>query len=84
MSDPTKPTYDWSNPFLRNMPMVAIVRQRGIKNTHNVISDETQTKRVFFRIGNNMVTPLITDKIEITPSNTTLDTRLGFDKLHPF
>lgn len=74
----------WNNPFLRNMPMVAIIRQKGTKNTHEIISEETQSKRVFFRVPNNTVYPSPIGEVEILPTNTPTDKALGFDKLSSF
>ncbi len=80
-ADPTQPIYGWDSPFLRNLPMVAIVRQKGVRNGHVVISDETKSKRVFFRVPNNLVKPSIVGNVEIMPTNTALDKVMGFDRL---
>lgn len=84
MSDATTPLTGWDNPFLRNMPMVAIVRQTVVKNGETIVSDETKSKRVFFRVPNNRVVPAPVGDIEIMPSHDSRDKLHGFDNLKPF
>ncbi len=84
MDDETQPILDWNNPFLRNMPMVAIVRQKGFRNGENVVSDEIKTKRVLFRLTNPITVPAMLEDIELMPTNTALDDVLGFNDLAPF
>lgn len=82
--DLTKPITGWGNPFLRNMPMVAIVRQMVVRNGEVLKGDETQTKRLFFRVPNNRVIPEFSGKGEIMPQGSQIDRLYGFDKLVPF
>lgn len=82
--DLTKPIKGWGNPFLRNLPMVAIVRQRVVRNGEILRGDETQSKRVFFRVPNNRVVPAFTDEGEIMPRQSQTDRLYGFNNLVPF
>lgn len=78
------PIMGFDNPFLRNLPMVAIVRQKGIKNGEAVISSEIRSKRVFFRVGNNVTVPTTTNEVELMPGETFSDDVTGFTHLNPF
>lgn len=88
------PDTSWSNPFLRNMPMVAIVRQKVVRNGEVLYSPDSQSKRVFFRVPNNRevpAAPLGPDGMpqEIMPASVTgaggsLDQLYGFNDLKPF
>ena len=84
MADENMPIKGWDNPFLRNMPMVAIVRQKGVKNGESVVSDEIRSKRVFFRVGNNVTVPEISADVEIMPGEAGINQVAGFDNLTPF
>lgn len=95
-NDPNLPDTGWTNPFLRNIPMVAIVRQKVVRNGEVMYSDDTRSKRVFFRVPNNRAIPPqnSTDANgnpgEIMPSAITgvgggaIDSLYGFDRLLPF
>lgn len=84
MADENTPIKGWDNPFLRNMPMVAIVRQKGVKNGEAVVSSEIASKRQFFRVGNNITVPAVSADVEVMPSQTGLDQVMGFDNLNAF
>lgn len=83
MADENMPLKGWDNPFLRNMPMVAIVRQKGVKNGESVVSDEIRSKRVLFRVGNNVTVPEISTDVELMPGEPGVDQVAGFDSLMP-
>lgn len=88
------PTTGPDNPFLRNMPLVAMVRPRVTRNGQVLYADETKTKRIFVRVGNWRVTPIPRNKdgttAQVMPSSVTgnqsgaCDHLFGFDKLQPF
>ena len=73
-----------TNPFFRSMPMVAIVRQEATKNGTTLTTPDTQCQRVFFRVKNSRVFPILTDKDEIMPTGKARDEVIGFDNLDEF
>ncbi len=77
-------TYDFSNPFLRNMPMVAIVRATSVKNGSVTTTPDTECKRVFFRVANNRAFPGPTGEPEIMQEGKAMDKLYGFDNLLEF
>lgn len=81
MSD--KPDLTWDNPFLRNIPMVAIVRMEGPNNGSLLTTPDTKSQRVFFRVGNNRTYPSLMSEIELMPDNGGLSKVIGFDNLLP-
>lgn len=76
--------YDFSNPFLRNMPMVAIVRATSRKNGEVTTTPDTQCRRIFFRVGNNRAFPAPAGQEEIMHKGVAMDTFYGFDNLREF
>lgn len=84
MADENTPILGWDNPFMRNIPMVAIVRQKGFKNGESVVSSEIRSKRTFFRVGNNVTVPEISADVELMPGTTGADQVIGFENLNPF
>ncbi|AWY03090.1 hypothetical protein SCYZ1_51 [Pseudomonas phage SCYZ1] len=81
MSD--TPDLTWDNPFLRNIPMVAIVRMEGPNNGSLLTTPDTKSQRVFFRIGNNRTFPSLMNDVELMPTTGGLSKVLGFDDLLP-
>lgn len=77
-------TYDFKNPFLRNMPMVAIVRATSNKNGELSTTPDTACRRVFFRVSNNRLVPAPAGKREIMHGGNALDALYGFDNLLEF
>ena len=77
-------TYDFSNPFLRNMPMVAIVRATSHKNGDATTTPDTECRRVFFRVSNNRTYPAPLGEPEIIPTGKAIDKLFGFDNLLEF
>lgn len=82
MSD--TPDLSWDNPFLRNLPMVAIVRMEGLNNGSLLSTKETRAHRVFFRVGNNRTFPSISEDVELMPQGGGFDVAVGFDNLLPY
>lgn len=77
-------TYDFSNPFLRQLPMVAIVRATSRKNGEVTTTPDTQCRRIFFRVGNNRVFPAPAGEQEIMHTGSAMDAFYGFDNLREF
>lgn len=77
-------TYDFSNPFFRNMPLVAIVRATSTKNGEKTTTPDTQCRRIFCRLTNNRVYPAPAGMQEIMPTGTAMDAFYGFDNLKEF
>ena len=77
-------TYDFSNPFLRNIPMVAIVRATTRRNGEVITTPDTQCRRIFFRVGNNRVFPAPAGQPEVMASGKAMDAFYGFDNLLEF
>ena len=69
------------NPFLRNMPIVAIVRSVTVQNDETILSDEIESKRVWFRVGNHRTYPASND--EVMPCGGVKDITFGFNKKQP-
>lgn len=82
MSD--KPDLTWDNPFLRNIPMVAVVRMEGVNNGSLLTTPDIRSQRVFFRVGNNRMLPRLMGDVELMPTTNGLSKVIGFDNLHPF
>lgn len=77
-------TSDASNPFLKNMPMVAIARLTVYRGGVATETPDTTCKRAFFRIGNHRSYPPLSNQHEIMPSGSTLDKLFGFTSLEPY
>lgn len=77
-------TYDASNPFFRQLPMVAIVRSTVVKNGERVTSPDTTAKRVFFRVPNNRTFPHKPGQDEIMHAGTAMDRMTGFTHLEEY
>lgn len=77
-------TYDFRNPFFRNMPMVAIVRATSTKNGEKTTTPDTQCRRIFFRLSNNRAFPAPVGEQEIMHEGEAMDAFYGFDNLREF
>lgn len=69
------------NPFLRNMPIVSIVRSVSVQNDEIIFSEEVESKRVWFRVGNHRTYPASND--EVMPCGGVKDITFGFNKKQP-
>jgi hypothetical protein len=76
--------FDSGNPFLKNLPMVAIARVTVYRGGVPVETPDTVCKRAFFRIGNHRSYPLMSDAHEIMQTGGTLDTLFGFSNLEVY
>jgi hypothetical protein len=76
--------YDFSNPFFRRMPIVAIARATTQRNGETFTTPDTECIRVFVRLDNNRVFPAPLGEPEIMPTGKAMDMLFGFDNLKEF
>lgn len=72
------------NPFLRNMPMVAVAQNVKVVNGEVIKTPLTESRRVFFRVPNNRTYPPLAPTKEIMPSQRVYPDPFMFHMIYQF
>ena len=72
------------NPFLSNLPIVFIARSVRKVGNETITTPDTSSKRIWGRVGNHRVIPVIRSDDEIINASGTLSQSYGLDKIKTY